>query len=151
MSKENSKSVSIASLFLMGVVSAGTLVSCKPSEAAKIEDELGAIENQYGSAADASSAKRALLAHCEHLQQWRAEGVKKLDYDFTLALANARLFVIELQLGDEVSAESFYRDSTNYLANSALRRGLTWTGCSKQEVLQMVHIADSNIAIRWKP
>ena len=129
------------------------LVSCSSDEKDSKEavaSELTAIRQDYCLATNALTAKTALSKHLVTLEDWHNEGKKRLDYDSAISLVAARLYAIELELGNAKLAEQHYLKWSNHVAQGNLRRKLPWAGCTTQDVLQMVRIADSNLVLQWK-
>lgn len=139
---------------LNGLLMVICLVSCGSDEErtrkAVVARELGAIVQDYSQSTNLLSARTALTRHLAILQKWRDEGDYQLDFNFTMALVEARLYAIELELGNGELAELYFQKWSNHMAQANIRKGLAPPNYTTQQALQMVSIIDSNLVLRWK-
>lgn len=124
------------------------LSSCKQNDREKISSEFKRSVQEYSSS-DIQKAKTALIYHCETLERWKKEGVK-MDYDQALAVANARLFVLESALNNKEKADDYFSSCTNHLIQGRLKRSYPSKVYTKAEILEIVNQTDKDFDVLWK-
>jgi len=125
------------------------LVACnnKQKEPVNPEKEFGKVLELYCSD-DPKVALQGLLSHREQVFKWQTVGVD-LDYNHVLAILDARIFNLQVLLGDS-AAPNFFRSSTNFFTQSRASIGLPPYEYPTNWILDLVKMADTNLNVRWK-
>ena len=136
--------VSICSALVLACV----LAACKPNSTELIATEVQKMERGYCSS-DVTVARDALLNHCKTVEQWKEDGLE-MNYEYTLGIANLRLFALEVSQGNYQDAEGYFRAFTNYSAKQYLRLGKEPQVYTKDAALEKAELLDSRIRVGWK-
>jgi hypothetical protein len=130
---------------------AGSVSSCKrEAPLPPYEQELVRFEKLYSSA-DPAVAENGLLSHLDYLEVAKKRGIEGLRFDYCMAVAHGRLFVLYTHTGATQKADKHYAQSIAFWRSDEDRWGRPRTERTPEELAKRIDEKfDGHLDVRWK-